>query len=111
MRFPVCIIGSGPAGLLLSQLLHRAGVASLIVERRSRAYVENRIRAGVLEQGTVALLERAGVAQRLNREGLPHDGFSLAHDGESLRIDMHTLTGGKRVVIYGQTEVTKDLIE
>jgi len=110
MRFPVCIIGAGPAGLLLSQLLHRAGVASLIVERRSRAYVENRIRAGVLEQGTVALLERAGVAQRLHREGLPHDGFTLAHDGELLRIDMHTLTGGKRVVIYGQTEVTKDLI-
>ena len=110
MRVQVCIIGAGPAGLLLSQLLHRAGVSSVVLERRAREYVESRIRAGVLEHGTVALLERAGVADRLHREGLPHDGFSLAVDGEPFRIDLHRLTAGRRVTVYGQTEVTKDLI-
>jgi p-hydroxybenzoate 3-monooxygenase len=111
MRVAVCIIGAGPAGLLLSQLLDRAGVPSLVLERRSRSYVEGRIRAGVLEQGTVALLERAGVAERLHREGLPHGGFDLGLDGELFRIDVQALTGGKHVTVYGQTEVTKDLIE
>ena len=109
-HFPVCIIGAGPAGLLLSQLLHVAGVDSVVVERRSRAYVESRIRAGVLEQGTVALLERAGVADRLHRDGLPHDGFGIGLDGETFRIDLQRLTG-RHVTVYGQTEVTKDLIE
>ena len=108
---PVCIIGAGPAGLLLSQLLAVEGVPSLVLERRSRAYVESRIRAGVLEQGTVALLEHARVATRLHRDGLPHTGFGLALDGETFRIDLERLTGGKHVTVYGQTEVTKDLIE
>lgn len=107
----VAIIGAGPAGLLLSQLLHVAGIESVVLERRSQAYVESRIRAGVLEQGTVDLLETAGVAHRLRQEGLPHQGFRIALDGEHFRIDMHRLTGGKSVVVYGQTEVTRDLIE
>ena len=109
MHFPVCIIGGGPAGLLLSQLLHHAGVPSLVLEHRSRATVERRIRAGVLERGTVALLDRAGVGARLHREGLAHDGFSLALDGDAFRIDLAKLTG-HHVTVYGQTEVTKDLI-
>jgi p-hydroxybenzoate 3-monooxygenase len=108
---PVIIIGAGPAGLLLSQLLHVAGVDSLVLERKSRAYVESRIRAGVLEQGTVALLERAGVAHRLRQEGLPHSGFGIGLDGETFRIDLERLTDGRHVTVYGQTEVTKDLIE
>ena len=111
MRTQVAIIGAGPAGLLLSQLLYRAGIESVVIERRDRAYVEGRIRAGVLEQTTVELLERAGVAVRLHAEGLPHDGFSLALDGRLFRIDLAGLTGGRRVTVYGQTEVTKDLIE
>jgi p-hydroxybenzoate 3-monooxygenase len=106
----VAIIGAGPAGLLLSQLLHQAGIDSVVLERRPQAYVESRIRAGVLEQGTVALLERAGVADRLHREGLPHHGIRLALDGELFRIDLYRLTGGNAVTVYGQTEVTHDLI-
>ena len=109
MHIPVCIIGGGPAGLLLSQLLHHAGVPSLVLEHRPRATVERRIRAGVLERGTVALLDRAGVGARLHREGLAHDGFSLALDGDAFRIDLAKLTG-HHVTVYGQTEVTKDLI-
>lgn len=109
-RTQVAIIGAGPAGLLLSQLLHVAGVDSIVLERRPQSYVEGRIRAGVLEQGTVALLERAGVADRLHREGLPHHGIRLALDGELFRIDLHGLTRGKAVTVYGQTEVTHDLI-
>ena len=109
-RTQVAIIGAGPAGLLLSQLLHVAGIDSVVLERRSQTYVESRIRAGVLEQGTVELLERAGVAERLHREGLPHHGIRLALDGELFRIDLHGLTGGKAVTVYGQTEVTHDLI-
>ena len=109
-RTQVAIIGGGPAGLLLSQLLHKAGVDCIVLERKSQAYVEARIRAGVLEQGTVDLLERAGVADRLHREGLPHHGVQLALDGDLFRIDLHGLTGGKSVTVYGQTEVTQDLI-
>ncbi|PZW48591.1 p-hydroxybenzoate 3-monooxygenase [Humitalea rosea] len=106
----VVIVGAGPAGLLLSQLLHAAGIDCLVLERRSQAYVEARIRAGVLEQGTVELLDRAGVSERLHREGLPHHGVQMALDGDVFRIDLHGLTGGRSVTVYGQTEVTQDLI-
>lgn len=109
MHIPVCIIGGGPAGLLLSQLLHQVSVPSLVLEHRPRAVVERRIRAGVLERGTVALLDRAGIGERLHREGLVHGGFSLALDGDAFRIDLAALTDA-HVTVYGQTEVTKDLI-
>lgn len=110
LRTQVCIIGSGPSGLLLSQLLANAGIDTVVLDRKDRAYIESRIRAGVLEQGTVAALEEAGVADRLHREGLPHDGFELAFDGDRHRIDIKALTG-KSVMVYGQTEVTKDLFD
>jgi p-hydroxybenzoate 3-monooxygenase len=111
LRTKVAIIGAGPAGLLLSQLLHTAGVDCVVLEQRDRTYVESRIRAGVLEQITVGLLARVGVDARMRREGLPHDGFNLAVDGDPFHIDLFGLTGGSRVMVYGQTEVTKDLIE
>lgn len=111
MRTQVGIIGSGPAGLLLSQLLHLHGIESVILERQSRDHVEGRIRAGVLEQSTVDLLREAHVHERMDEEGIVHDGFSLAFAGRKQRIDMHTLTGGSSVMVYGQTEVTKDLID
>ncbi len=104
----VCIIGSGPSGLLLAQFLGQAGIETIILDRRDRTYIEGRIRAGVLEQGTVEALEEAGVADRLYAEGLRHDGFDLAFDGTRHRIDLKALTGTS-VVVYGQTEVTKDL--
>lgn len=110
IRTQVCIVGSGPSGLLLSQLLANAGVDTVVIDRRDRAYIEGRIRAGVLEQGTVDALEEAGVADRLHREGLPHAGFDLAFDGDRHRIDIKALTG-KTVTVYGQTEVTKDLFD
>jgi len=110
MRTQVAIIGSGPAGLLLGRLLEVAGVESVILESRSREYVLGRIRAGVLESGTVDLLERAGVAGRLREEALVHDGFELAFAGGRLRIDLQAHTG-KSVTVYGQTEVTKDLMD
>jgi p-hydroxybenzoate 3-monooxygenase len=111
MRTQVAIVGCGPAGLLLAQLLHKSGVESVILERRDRAYVEGRIRAGVLEQSTVDLLNEAGVGARMAREGLVHQGFDIALDGERRRIDLAARTGGRTVTVYGQTEVTRDLIE
>jgi p-hydroxybenzoate 3-monooxygenase len=110
MRTQVGIIGAGPAGLLLARLLSRRGIESVIVERRSAEYVLGRIRAGVLEQGTVALLEEAESADRMHREGLVHHGITLCFDGRALRIDLTGLTGGGFVMIYGQTEVTRDLM-
>ncbi|HEX2889327.1 4-hydroxybenzoate 3-monooxygenase [Vineibacter terrae] len=105
----VGIIGAGPAGLLLARLLRMHGIDSVILEQRDRAYVEGRVRAGVLEQGTASLLEEAGVAARLKREGLVHEGIEIVARDRHLRIDFRDLTG-KAVVVYGQTEVTKDLI-
>ncbi|MGP1255885.1 MAG: 4-hydroxybenzoate 3-monooxygenase [Kiloniellales bacterium] len=110
-RIQVGIIGSGPAGLLLGQLLHKAGIETVILERRSQDYVLGRIRAGVLEQGAVGLLEKAGCGKRLHSEGLVHDGVNLAFDGELHRIDLKDLTGGDSVTVYGQTEVTHDLMD
>jgi p-hydroxybenzoate 3-monooxygenase len=111
MRVQVAIIGAGPAGLLLGQLLHKAGIEALILERRAPEYVLGRVRAGVLERGTVELLERAGVAARLHEEGLLHAGIEISFGGARHRIDLAGLTGGKHVVVYGQTEVTKDLMD
>jgi len=109
-RTQVAIIGAGPAGLLLGHLLHRHGIDSVIVEARSRAYCEARIRAGVLEQGTRDILIETGVGDRMQREGLVHGGIHLCFDGESHHIPMDELTGGRCVTVYGQTEVVKDLI-
>ncbi len=110
METQVAIIGAGPAGLLLSRLLHMNRVHNIVLERRSREYVLSRIRAGVLEQGTVELLEQADVAERLRREGLVHTGIELSFGGERHRIDFAGLTGGS-VTVYGQTEVTRDLMD
>ncbi|MEZ4571577.1 MAG: 4-hydroxybenzoate 3-monooxygenase [Thermomicrobiales bacterium] len=109
MRTQVGIIGCGPAGLVLARLLHRRGIESVILERQTREYVEARIRAGVLEQGTADLVREKGSADRMDREGLVHDGFNLAFAGRMARIDMRARTG-KTVMVYGQTEVTRDLI-
>ncbi|RUW94607.1 4-hydroxybenzoate 3-monooxygenase [Mesorhizobium sp. M7A.F.Ca.US.010.02.1.1] len=111
MRTQIVIVGSGPSGLLLGQLLAGIGVETVILERASREHVLGRVRAGVLEQGTVELLEQAGAAARLHAEGLPHSGISLAFDGRLHRIDLEALTGGRHVTVYGQTEVTHDLMD
>ncbi|MGH3141854.1 MAG: 4-hydroxybenzoate 3-monooxygenase, partial [Gaiellales bacterium] len=110
MRTQVGIVGAGPAGLVLAHLLHLEGIDSVVLEDRSREYVEQRIRAGVLEQGTVDLLNEIGVGERLRREGLVHDGIELQFAGERHRIDFPSLTGGRRITVYGQQEVVKDLI-
>jgi len=110
MRTQVAIIGSGPSGLLLGQLLHRCGIDNVIIERKSKAYVLERIRAGVLEQGLVDLLHEAGAADRMMAEGHVHDGFELAFNGQRKRVDLKRYAAGKTVMVYGQTEVTRDLM-
>jgi len=111
MRTQVVIIGAGPSGLMLGQALAGAGIDAVILEQRSADYVLSRVRAGVLEQGTTDLIERLGAGARMRREGLVHEGFTLAFDGRQHRIDLADLTGGKSVMVYGQTEVTRDLMD
>ncbi len=111
MRTQVAIIGAGPSGLLLGQLLYKAGVDAVIIERQSAEHVLSRIRAGILEQVTADLLDEAGVGERMHREGLVHTGFDLLWHNQRNRIDLERLTGGKTVICYGQTEVTRDLME
>jgi p-hydroxybenzoate 3-monooxygenase len=110
MRTQVAIIGAGPAGLLLGQLLHKSGIDNVIVERHTGEYVLGRIRAGVIEQVAVDLLDEAGVGERMHREGLVHDGTQICVDGKRHRIDFKALTG-QGVMVYGQTEITKDLMD
>ncbi|OIJ93476.1 4-hydroxybenzoate 3-monooxygenase [Streptomyces sp. MUSC 14] len=110
MRTTVGIIGAGPAGLLLARLLHRAGVDAVVLESRDRAYVEHRQRAGILEQGTADVLRAAGAGERMDREGLRHDGIELRFDRTRHRVDLRARTGGRSVTVYAQTEVCKDLI-
>ncbi|WP_266017570.1 4-hydroxybenzoate 3-monooxygenase [Brucella intermedia] len=110
MRTQVAIIGSGPSGLLLGQLLTKAGIDNIVLDRVSADYILGRVRAGVLEEGTVKLMDEAGASARLHAGGLLHDGFSLAFDGRDHRIDLHEMTG-KRVTVYGQTEMTHDLMD
>ncbi|WXF86071.1 4-hydroxybenzoate 3-monooxygenase [Pseudomonas syringae pv. atrofaciens] len=110
MKTKVAIIGSGPSGLLLGQLLERAGIDNVIVERKDPDYILSRIRAGVLEQGMTDLLREAGVSERMDAEGMIHDGFELAFAGRCERIDLKSLANGRTVMVYGQTEVTRDLM-
>ncbi|HEX4760826.1 MAG TPA: FAD-dependent monooxygenase, partial [Thermoleophilaceae bacterium] len=110
-RTQVGIVGAGPAGLVLSQLLDQAGIESVILEARDREYVQKRVRAGVLEQGTVDLMREMGVGDRMMREGIVHHGIYLRFRKQSHRIPMSDLTGGRAIWIYGQQEVVKDLID
>jgi p-hydroxybenzoate 3-monooxygenase len=110
MRTQVGIVGAGPAGLLLSHLLHRRGIESVVLDNRSRADIEATIRAGVLEQGTVDLLHALGLGDRMRREGAVHHGIELRYDGRGHRIDLSELTGGKAITVYAQHEVIKDLV-
>jgi p-hydroxybenzoate 3-monooxygenase len=110
-RTQVAIVGAGPAGLLLGQLLHQAGIAAILIERQTGDHVLGRIRAGILEQVCIDLMDEAGVGARMHREGLVHRGFELLHNGQRHRIDLHGLTGGKTVMVYGQTELTRDLMD
>jgi p-hydroxybenzoate 3-monooxygenase len=111
MKTKVAIIGAGPSGLLLGQLLHKHGIDNVILEARTPEYVLGRIRAGVLEQGMVDLLRECGAGARMDREGHVHEGFALSFAGRKERIDLKELSGGKTVMVYGQTEVTRDLME
>lgn len=110
MKTQVAIIGAGPSGLLLGQLLHRAGIETVILERQTPEYVLGRIRAGILESGTVDLLREAGVSQRMDAEGLVHHGVEFLFEGQRVPVALTELTGGKSVMVYGQTEVTRDLM-
>ena len=110
MRTQVAIIGAGPAGLLLGQLLHRQGIDNVVLERHTGEHVLSRIRAGVIEQVAVDLLDEAGVGERMHRDGLVHDGTQICVEGVRHRVDFRKLTG-KAVTVYGQTEITKDLMD
>src|ERR1700722_18600230 len=110
MKTQVGIVGAGPAGLLLSHLLYLSGIDSIIVETKSRNYIEERVRAGVLEQGTADLLTEIGVGERMRAQGLKHSGIELQFSGRRHRIDFQDLTGGKSVIVYAQHEVLRDLI-
>ena len=110
MRTQVGIVGGGPAGLLLSHLLHLRGIESVVLERRSREALESEIRAGVLEQGTTDLLVETGLGDRMQEEGTVHHGINLQFDGRRRRIDLSDLTGGRAITLYGQHEVVKDLV-
>ena len=111
MKTQVGIIGGGPSGLLLSQLLHLQGIDTVVLEKQSREYVLGRIRAGVLEHGFAKLMREAQAGERMDREGQVHDGFYIAHDGIRDRVDLKGLTGGNSVIVYGQTELTRDLYD
>jgi p-hydroxybenzoate 3-monooxygenase len=111
MKTQVGIIGGGPSGLLLAQLLHRQGIGTVLLEKHTREYVLSRIRAGVLEHGFAKLMREAGVGERMDREGQIHDGISIAHAGVRDRVDLKGLTGGNSVIVYGQTELTRDLYD
>lgn len=111
MKVQVCIIGGGPSGLLLSQLLHLQGIDNIVLEKHTREYVLGRIRAGVLEHGFAKLMREAQCGERMDREGEIHHGFFIAHDGILDRVDLHKYSGGNSVVVYGQTELTRDLYE
>ena len=110
IKTKVAIIGAGPSGLLLGQLLAKQGIDNVIIERVSADYVLGRIRAGILEQGLVDLLREADVSERMDKEGHVHDGFAISYYGKPYRIDLNKLTDGKTVMCYGQTEVTRDLM-
>ncbi|MGB3277307.1 MAG: 4-hydroxybenzoate 3-monooxygenase [Castellaniella sp.] len=111
MKTSVCIIGGGPSGLMLSQLLHLKGIDTIVLERQSREYVLGRIRAGVLEHGFAELMREAECGERMDQEGEIHDGIIIAHDGEQQRVDLNKYSGGSSVLVYGQTELTRDLYE
>jgi p-hydroxybenzoate 3-monooxygenase len=111
MRTQVAIIGAGPSGLLLGQLLHKAGINAIILERQTGEHVLSRIRAGILEQVCIDLLDEAGVGQRMHNEGLVHGGIEMLYNGKRHRVDLNKLTGGKNVMVYGQTSLTKDLMD
>src|SRR3954452_15277975 len=111
MRTQVGIVGAGPAGLLLSHLLHLEGISSVVLETRTREQIESTIRAGVLEQGTVDLLAEIGVGERMKREGFVHQGIELRFGGRRHRIDFAGLTGGRAITVYAQHEVIKDLVK
>src|ERR1700748_3785216 len=111
MRTQVAIVGGGPAGLMLGRMLELRGIDSVVLEARDREYVQQRVRAGVLEQGTMDLMDEVGVGERMHREGLAHHGVELRFGGAGHRIALSDLTGGRAITIYGQQEVVKDLID